>query len=312
MSSDTVSAPPNRDAFVMRRCTACGATLELPPETVSMTCSYCSSALVDTDRAASSVDRVAPFRIPRPAAQARLREHLADAFWAPEALRKGARRGHVRAHELRGVLVPFHAYTATVRGRYRARVGLHWYRTQTRTHEGKKHRKVVQETEWFPLAGTLVDQLEDHLVCASAGLTARELRLLLPFDLGRAAGFDPRLVVGWEAELPSRTRTDVDRTAVDEIRELEARRLHKWLLPGDAHEVEAFRADVEVHRVHLVLLPVWLATYRQGSRLYRLLVNGQTGRCVGRPPISRVKVSVAAAVFAAIMLLILWTTGVLR
>jgi hypothetical protein len=145
-----------------------------------------------------------------------------------------------------------------------------------------------------------------------AGLTSTEVRGLLPFDPGRARAFDPYLVAGWDAELPTRSRAEVDRAAVGEIRELEARRLRKWLLPGDAHEVESLHTDVTLHGVDLVLFPVWLATYRQGERVYRLLVNGQTGRCCGRPPISWVKVSLAMAGVALVILAVLWATGVLR
>ena len=289
---------------------SCGATLALADETVSSVCTYCASALVDVKRAAAVIDRVAPFRVPRAAAEASLRDHLVRAFWAPEVLRRGARRRTLHAHELRGVLVPFHAYRATVRGRWRARVGLGWSRTETRVRNGERQTQVVWETEWFPIDGTLVDELEEHLVSASAGLRAAELRGLFPFDLGRARPFDPHLVAGWNAELPTRTRDAVDRAALAEIRELEARRLRKWLLPGDAHEIEALHADVTLHGVDLVLLPIWVATYRQGERVYRLLVNGQTGRCCGRPPISGVKVSLAAAALAALVVFVLWATGV--
>ena len=38
--------------------------------------------------------------------------------------------------------------------------------------------------------------------------------------------------------------------------------------------------------VDLVLVPVWVASYRHAGKPYRLLVHGQDGRCVGRPPIS--------------------------
>jgi hypothetical protein len=282
-----------------------------PTQAVSTTCSYCGSSLVDADRAMTSLDRVAPFRIPRRAAEARLREHLVRAFWAPEVLRKGARRRTLHASELRGVLVPFHAYRAKVRGRYTARVGVHWHRTETVVEDGKRRTNVVRETQWFPLSGTFVDELEAHPVCASAVLTKREVRGLLPFDFARAHRFDARWMAGWDAELPTRPRDEVDGAAIGEIRELEARRLRKWLLPGDAHEIETLHTDVELEGVDVVLLPVWMATYRQGERVYRLLVNGQTGRCCGWPPVSRVKISLAAAALALVVVALLWMTGVL-
>lgn len=102
----TMSLPPP-SRTTTQRCCACGSVLEVPIETVSRACTYCGSTLVDVERASVTVDRVAPFRIPRRAAEGRLREHLARAFWAPEALRQGARRRTLHARELRGVLVPF-------------------------------------------------------------------------------------------------------------------------------------------------------------------------------------------------------------
>jgi hypothetical protein len=69
--------------------------------------------------------------------------------------------------------------------------------------------------------------------------------------------------------------------------------------------------SVDVHEAELVLLPVWIATYRHADEVFRLLVNGQTGEVVGRAPRSMVKVVVAvllglvilaAVVFGAVVL----------
>jgi hypothetical protein len=143
------------------------------------------------------------------------------------------------------------------------------------------------------------------------GLSEVESRALLPFDLGRAKPFDPRLLAGWHAELPTMPRSEVDRNARQGIREHEEGVVTR-LLPGDRRRLDHFDADVQIHRVHLVLLPVWIATYRHGNKLVRLLVNGQTGRCIGRAPISAAKVAVAIALGVAAVLLVLWLSGALR
>lgn len=300
------------DESYVRRCAACGATVEVGAEAVSTTCLYCASQLVDTERATVAVDRVAPFRIPRSAADDRLRAHIGGSVWAPRELRRRARDGRMRAHALQGALVPFYAYTASVRSRYRAQIGVHWHRTEKRTgKDGKVETHVVQETEWFTLRGSAADELEDHLVAASVGLSEEESRALLPFDLGRAKPFDPRLLAGWHAELPTRSRTEVDRNARQSIHAHEEAVVTR-LLPGDRRRLDHFEADVQIHRVHLVLLPVWIATYRHGDKLVRLLVNGQTGRCIGRAPVSAVKVAIAVAIGVVAVLLVLWLGGVLR
>ncbi len=274
-------------AAITRSCTACGATVELGPSTVSTSCSYCGSKLVDRERATVAIQRVAPFRIPKSVATATLKAELAGHIWAPEPVR----RNLVRSESIRGVLIPFWSYRGNVQSRYSAAVGIHWYRTETyRDSGGKIRTRMVQETEWFPLSGSTVLRLEDHLVSASLGLPEQEANELEPFDLGHAVGFDPHLLAGWEAELPSVERSRADQTAVDEVQANEKRRIVHELLPGDVNTLEQVSCDVALEPPELVLLPVWAASYRFAGKPYRLLVNGQTGHCVGSVPTSVTKV----------------------
>jgi hypothetical protein len=302
---------------VFRQCGSCGATVELDPEVVgvagdvlSTTCAYCRSELVDTDQGTVAIDLVAPFRIPRPAAQQRLLTHLADRWWVAPSLRKAARSGQMRAESLRGVLVPFYAYTASVHATYRARIGIHWYREETQKTDDENTKTTrVQETEWFDLRGSAVDQLENHLVEASVGLTEAEAKRLLPFDLGHAKPFDPRLLAGWLAELPSRSLKEVDRSARQRIWELEQTRLVRTLLPGDKRRVGHFECDIDIHGVKLALLPVWVASVRHGDRVYRLLVHGQTGRCFGEAPLAIGRIVLTAVALALAVGLAIWLWG---
>jgi len=300
------------DAWSLRSCPSCGAVITQPPERVSHACSYCASALVAVEQARPHVDRVAPFRLGAAAAEDRLRQHLAARLWAPESLRRAARHGRVDARLVEGVLVPFFAYDATCHSRYETVVGLHWYETKTVREpgpgKGETKTKTVSErhTEWFPLRGTAVRQLRDHLVSGSVGLSAGEVRGLLPFDLGRARAFDPRLMAGWSAELPSRDRNQGERDAIHQIRDREIRRISREHLPGDAHRGTRVSCQVELTEAQLVLLPVWVAALRYGDQVHRLLVNGQTGRCHGRAPVSPTKIVVAVVLAVLVAALVAW------
>ncbi|MCX4244306.1 hypothetical protein [Paraliomyxa miuraensis] len=304
----SAAAAESVDAWSMRSCPSCGAVVTQPPERISHACSYCASALVEAERGELVVDRVAPFRLSAAAAQERLRQHLATRWWAPERLRRSARDGRhgLDMRLVEGVLVPFHAYDATCRSRYETRVGLYWYETKKVVRKGKTEREVERHTEWFPLRGTAVTQLRDHLVSASVGLSATEVAGLCPFDLGRARPFDPRLMAGWPAELPSRTRTQTDHDAATQIRAAEIQRIGREHLPGDTHRDTRVSCQVELGEAELVLLPVWVAALRYGGKVHRLVVNGQTGRCHGRAPVSPVKVTVAVIVVVLVAVLLAW------
>ncbi len=284
-----------------RRCTGCGASIEMPAGDLSMPCAYCGSPLVDEDRAREHIDRVVPFRLTREQAGQRLSAHLRGSFWAPRSVRRLV----VGGQGLRGVLVPHWAFQGVVRGEYEARIGIHWTRVVTR---GKK-TEVKRETEWFSMGGSAARSVEDHLVSASSGLPEPESNALEPFDLGWARPVDARLLAGFEAELPSVHLDDALETASAELAQSESRRITTQLLPGDRKELSRLQVKAHLQGQTLVLLPVWVASLRAGETPYRILVNGQSGECVGQPPVSRLRV--AAAVTLALALLALaytWLT----
>ena len=316
----------------MYACTACGAVVEADVRHVATRCAYCTAPLVDAKRAASAIDAIVPFRLTKRAAVERLRTHIGDRWWTPQSLRALARRGQLQADAVQGVLVPFYAYDATICADYSARVGVHWHRKETlevkrsvkrskpkpdkageTIHiepEGPTTRtRTVRETEWFDLRGSMGIQLEHHLVCASAGLSSERSQKLAPFDLGRAADFDSRLMLGWSAELPSKARRDIDREAHNTLSDIGREHLRREHLTGDAQRVRTVELDVEIHRVRLVLLPIWLATVRLGNAPVQIAINGQTGRVVGSIPTSKAKIAAVVVASLLTLLVVLWMRG---
>jgi hypothetical protein len=56
-----------------------------------------------------------------------------------------------------------------------------------------------------------------------------------------------------------------------------------------------------------VLMPVWISAYRYRDKVYRFLVNGQTGEASGESPLSWWKVLLLAIV--GLILLWIWAQG---
>jgi hypothetical protein len=77
-------------------------------------------------------------------------------------------------------------------------------------------------------------------------------------------------------------------------------------VPGRARNVHA-NVRIESMSSEPVLLPVWIMAYRYREKLFRFLINGQSGQATGQAPISLTKVFVAAAitVVAALAVLLL-------
>lgn len=50
-----------------------------------------------------------------------------------------------------------------------------------------------------------------------------------------------------------------------------------------------------------ILLPIWISSYRYKGKIYRFMVNGQTGEVQGQRPWSKLKI--AASVIGVLMLI---------
>ena len=190
-------------------------------------------------------------------------------------------------------------YDATARSTYTAKQGIHWYRTETYTTtvNGKTvtRTRTVRETEWFDSSGSHVATYVDHLVSGSRGLAEAESNELEPFDLGRAVAFRPDMLAGWVAEAPTVRKSEAHRVAAQELADEENAAIARFL-PGDVERNVENDTSMDVSELELVMLPVWIGTWRYREEPLRLLVNAQTGEVVGDLPTDKWKVALAVLV----------------
>jgi len=276
-----------------QRCSGCGASLSVPAHLLSTQCTYCESPVVEVENATLGVDSVVPFVISAQAASAKINEWLRDHRWAPNEVR---RLGH-DARALRPIYVPHSVYAGEVRARYHARIGIVYTKTIRR---GKKTTTVIK-TDWHSLRGTYGRSFEGHLVSASQGLLEATSNQLEPFDLGMKQPFDPRLVAGIEAELPTHASGITDQVLVDELKHVtQAEILHDFL-PGEQQELRDLTVSATIATRSITALPIWLATFHHDGAVHHCFVNGQTGAVVGEVPKSTAKIVVTILIVAAVL-----------
>ena len=70
---------------------------------------------------------------------------------------------------------------------------------------------------------------------------------------------------------------------------------------GDEQRVEAMSTVDQDVLFRLLLLPLWIATYLTGGKMFHVYVNANTGKVIGERPYSSLKI--AAAVVAALVAL---------
>lgn len=291
------------------RCENCGAEMAVDPDQRSYTCAFCDSSYV-IELAPEASGRQAPefvigFTVTPERAMERFDRWLKENRWFRPGDLKGARI----AEKLKGVYLPFWSFSMLAESRWSASIGEYWYRTETYTtvRNGKTVTKTrrVRETEWWPLSGRHHRYYSGYLVSGSRGLGQQEADRIKPFHLAALKRYEPFFLAGWLSEEYSIEREQALDVCKQEFYRREQQNVDT-MLPGDTQrsvQVETHFSDVNSD---LILLPIYLLSYRYGNKLYRFLLNGQTGKCAGDKPLSWPKIALAVGVgIVAIALLVL-------
>ncbi|HLA85823.1 MAG TPA: zinc ribbon domain-containing protein [Thermoguttaceae bacterium] len=296
-------AAPEQRRFA---CKNCGAEVAVDPDQRSYTCAFCDSnyvvELTGGENRRQPPEFVVGFSVTKEAAHEKFKQWIGTSNWfRPDDLH----RAKVEEN-LRGVYLPFWSFSMLARSRWSAWIGEYWYRTESYTTQvnGKTVTRTrrVRETEWWHLDGRHHEYHSGYLVSGSRGLKQADAELVKPFYLTALRRYEPRYLAGWLSEEYSVDRPEALATCRQEFlrRECDNVAAH---LPGDTHRDLGVETELSEINSDLILLPVYLLSYRYGEKLYRFMINGQTGKAVGYKPWSWLKIGLAAAVVAALAVL---------
>lgn len=283
------------------KCNECGAIVEFPDGIVATKCSFCDSPHVLAQEARADLiapESLVPFAIDRGAAVTSFKTWLGGLWFRPSDLRSKA-----DISELRGVYVPFWTFDCEVTSHWTADAGYHYYvnESYTTTENGRRVTRTrrVQRTRWEPASGTRHDSYDDWLVCASQGVPGDLVDRMDDFDTGGLVAYAPQYLQGFLAEsyaLDLRAAWERGRAGIGES---QVGRCASDV-PGDTHrDLRASHQFADATFKH-VLLPIWIAAFRYRGKVYRFLVNGQTGRVAGKAPWSVFKIAALVVVLVAV------------
>jgi DNA-directed RNA polymerase subunit RPC12/RpoP len=267
-------------------CSRCGASMSYDAEAEALRCPFCGSVDLrqKEDAKILAPHRVVPFQLGREEADSTMRRWLGRGFWRPGDL---ARQASVV--KMAPVYVPYWVFEATTH--------THWTADTSQTPLGARG-------DWCPLSGEHRGSYSGLLIGASGALTPGETAAICPFDLG--AGKPPEEVdlENVTVEQFSRPRKYARPLARQGLEQSEAAACQARYVPGRARNVHA-NVRIESMSSEPVLLPVWIMAYRYRDKLFRFLINGQSGRATGQAPISLSKILVAAGIGVVAILLVL-------
>ncbi len=282
----------SRQATHNFRCNGCGASMSYDAASKTLRCPFCGSEDMARrpDAKVLSPRHVVPLKLARAEAIEAMRRFLGRGFFRPGDLSRSA-----AVVEMTAVYVPYWVFQAD---------------THTDWTADTSQTPITARGDWRPLAGEHQGHYAGLLIGASGALSPAETDAIRPFDL--TAGKPPEEVDldNVTVEQFSLQRKYARPLARRGLEQRESQEVADRYVPGRARNVHV-NVRIEKMSSEPILLPVWIMAYRYRDRLFRFLVNAQTGKATGQAPTSIAKVLGLVGLAVAAVLLLLICGGIL-
>ncbi len=296
-----IAEEENEEQSVVK-CPTCGATTSISTNIISSECPYCGSPLIkDQNQIKKQLKPSAliPFVITKNEASEKFNKWIKKSFWVPKKAKK-----YARPEKLQGLYTPYWTFDAKTITDYTGQRGDDYEETETYTNsEGETETRTVTRTEWTNVSGRVYVDFDDLLVVASNSLPQDHIRNLEPWDLSKLVPFDKKYMSGLKAE--SYTK-DIQK-GFDEAKIIMSINIEYEIrkdIGGDHQRIDSKNTTYNDVTFKHVLLPIWISSYRFKNKIYRFVVNGESGKIEGERPVSVLKIILVILLIAAIIALI--------
>jgi hypothetical protein len=292
------------------RCKTGGAEVAVDPGQRSYVCPFCDSTYV-VEFSPEESDRQPPefvigFAVTPDQAEEVFRRWMNKNSWFRPGDLKAARI----QEKLKGVYLPFWSFSMLAQSGWSASIGEYWWKTETYTTRDKDGKTVtktrrVRQTEWWELSGKHHCYYSGYLISGSRGLAQHDAERIKPFHLVALKRYQPYFLAGWLSEEYSVGREEALSTCQQEFSRREQQNVAADL-PGDTYS--GLRVNTGFAHVNsdLILLPVYVLSYRYREKLYRFLLNGQTGKAAGKKPLSVWRILLAVGAGLVVVLIVVF------
>lgn len=262
-------------------CTGCGAELIVEPNTASFKCPYCESIInVSTNIVGfAKPDLIIPFKFDLAEAQQKFIKWCKKGFF----LKKDFKYAD-RIQELKPIFIPFWIYDIDSIGSMDIEA--------TKTRHYSKGNYDYTETSYYRCIRDF-DVSFNNIPCdASKKMDDKSMDLLEPFDMTEIKDFNLGYLSGVltekydfkDTELLNRAYNRSKNYLVEYLKQ-DIRR--SGLTPSI---VSRDNARMKNKNARYILLPIWVFSYNYNGEIRQFLMNGQTGKIIGKPPLNYVKI----------------------
>ena len=254
-------------------CPSCGSELLGDKNTAAMVCPNCGNTQIVLRRLTGLLkpEFIIPFKLDKNAAVDALKN-----FYKGKRLLPDCFKDENRINSIQGVYLPFWLFDASANGHIRFKA------IKTKVWSDSKYN--YSKTDYYSIVRDGSMKFEKIPVDGSEKMDDDYMDAIEPFNYGDIKDFQTAFLSGYLAE-----KYDVD---ADSSKARAAKRIKKTVedefrasVTGYASiTVESSAVSSENGKVAYSLLPAWILNTKYKNENYMFLMNGQTGRLVGRLP----------------------------
>lgn len=275
-------------------CQNCGAVLITEVETAATSCSFCGAGVVIADRLSGTLApaKVIPFTISKEEATKAFQKWCRKGLLTPKGFMNAD-----RIKSLTGMYVPFWLFDLN------SKVQVNATCTKVRTYTQGDY--IYTETRYYDAFRDINLDYVKIPVDASEKMNDQLMDKLEPYPYDQLKDFKTPYLAGYIAEKYNYTDEELLPRAKDKISGYIESYIRSTLTGYHSVNYTNKHIDTRNKNSDYVLLPVWMVSYDYNNSEYIFAMNGETGKIVGKPPISTSKVAmwfsgIAAGTFFAL------------
>lgn len=283
-------------------CANCGAPLEVSPYTSACKCGHCGSYMILEERVEGEMlpHLILPFQISKEKAKKLLEKEFQSSFFTPATFLSAA-----TLEGMEGIYVPFFLYDYLGAFDY-AGIG-------TKVRSWRSGNTEYVETSWFRVERNLDINFNKIPVDASINMDDSKMDLLEPFDDKALEAFQKKYMSGFEAERYSEGMNNLEPRAREKARRDSEELLRESLSGYTTLQAERKHLELQRQAANYALLPVWVYNYQYRGQRYTYYVNGQSGKILGKTPLSKGKMfAYGSGLWAFLFVMLLFVKMILE
>ena len=261
-------------------CPSCGAELMGDQNTIAMVCPCCGNAQIVQKRISGMLkpNCCIPFQLEKKAATEALKK-----FYQKKRLLPNLFSDQNRINSIQGMYAPFWLFDA------KANANVTYRATKTGRTWSDSNYNYVRTDHYSVVRGGSLD-FEKVPVDGSEKLDDAYMDAIEPFEYKQMKDYQSAYLAGYSAEKYDVSAEKSKERANARIKKSIETEFEKSVTGYTTVKAESSFVNVGSGKVSYSLMPIWILNTKYNAQNFQFMMNGQTGRIVGKLPIDKGKV----------------------